>query len=46
MTIILIATGAIIGAFAVLAIMAMRHVCETNDRPWDEYPARRRPEGL
>ncbi len=37
MTTILIATGAIIAAFAVLAIMAMRHVSEMNDRPWDKF---------
>ena len=47
MTAIIIATLAILAAFAALGFMALRHFDACNARPWDEgYPVRRRPEDV
>jgi hypothetical protein len=44
---IIIATIAILAAFAALVVMACLHFSACNSRPWDEsYPVRRRPEGM
>ena len=44
MTGVLLATGAFIGAFAVLGFMAIRHACKTGARQMDDYPVYRRPQ--
>ena len=47
MTAIIIATLAILAAFAALGFMALRHFDACTRRPWDEdYPVRRSPEGM
>jgi hypothetical protein len=47
MTAIILATLAILAAFAALGVMAWLHFSACNVRPWDDgYPVRRRPEGM